>query len=276
MTDRSEPSPQVFLSHVREDTSAAALIARAIRTVLPVAVREAPEAPGRLGTTLADAVASTDMVVFLLSKAVGDVTPASSSMELLAFDAKQRGLDLVPVLLEPCEIPANLKHHTPVDLTEDGALGISRLMTRIRGQATIDFRRLKPPQFEDLVLMLLKDEFGNLDQPTGAKDHGHDAVMTQGDKTWLVQVKHYSRGRISVRDISDMLARIQGHTATEAYALLVTNAQVTSEAEAFLHGTDPGRAERVRIMDGSAVEEMLLGHPDLIERYFGDVDRDAS
>lgn len=146
-----------------------------------------------------EAIESSDIVVVLLSRAALNArwVEAETAMAL-SLESKRRGIDLVPVLLEPCEVPEGLRDRLTVDLSEDGALGVGRLIARLRGDRAIDLKALDSQLFERLVGDVLEHEGFAVTAAGGVGDMGRDFIGRRGSENWVVEVKHYPQNRVSV------------------------------------------------------------------------------
>ena len=196
----SDGPSRVFISHAHEDTSAAALIARSLRRDFAVELTETQFHPGQnFRSAIFEAIESSDIVVVLLSRAALNArwVEAETAMAL-SLESKRRGIDLVPVLLEPCEVPEGLRDRLTVDLSEDGALGVGRLIARLRGDRAIDLKALDSQLFERLVGDVLEHEGFAVTAAGGVGDMGRDFIGRRGSENWVVEVKHYPQNRVSV------------------------------------------------------------------------------
>jgi len=163
----SDGPSRVFISHAHEDASAADLIARSLQRDLAVELAEAKFHPGQdFRSAIFEAIGSSDIVVVLLSRAALNArwVEAETAMAL-SLESKRRDIDLVPVLLEPCEVPEGFRDRLMVDLSKDGALGVGRLIARLRGDRAIDFKALDPQLFERLVRECLNTKALSSPQP---------------------------------------------------------------------------------------------------------------
>lgn len=218
-------------------------------------------------SAIPEPIESSDVVVILLSRAALNAhwVDAETAMAL-SLESKRRDIDLVPVLLEPCDVPEGLRNRLTVDLSEDGALGVGRLITRLRGVHAIDFKALDSRLFERLVADVLGREGFALTSSSHGPDAGYDFAGSHGSERWVVEVKHYSQERISVSAIHQVMALLRRDD--EAYALLVTSSQLTSVAQEYLEDTSRWAPARIRVIDGVELKQLIAKYPDLIDKYF--------
>jgi len=226
------------------------------------------EPGGTWSSRLLEDISSTDSVVLLLSESVASSAGNSAEIQTLASESRSRDIDVVPVLLEEIEIPSALQGIVAIDLSKEGALGVSRLIVRLLGAKAIDFQKISPQAFEKMTLDLLVAEgFETSAVPDSeVGDRGYDSVAHKGSETWVVQAKHYSQSRLSVNLIRRALLQMEDQAPPGANLIFVTSAQPTSVALEFLH--ESSRSRRVVIWDRVRLEQMLLRHPPILEEYF--------
>jgi Predicted endonuclease distantly related to archaeal Holliday junction resolvase and Mrr-like restriction enzymes len=258
------------MSYSHEDASAAALIARSLQLNFAVELSNPEFALGQtISSAIYDAIESSDVVIVLLSQAAlrTDWVRAETAMAL-SQESKRRDIDLVPVLLEPCEIPDGLRDRLAVDLSQDGALGVGRLITRLMGDRAVDFKALDASSFESLVAEILRREDFALTAVSRNADMGRDFTASHGGERWVIEVKQYTpQKRLSVSVINQVIEQVRRYEP-EANALLVTSGQLTSVAQDYLDHASRQMGGRIRVIDGVELKQLLAKHPDLIDRYF--------
>src|SRR6266536_1248855 len=268
-TTLADRRSRVFISFDYEhDASAAALIARSLQRDFVVELTGTQFHPGQnVRSAILEAIESSDILVILLSRAALDTrwVEAETAMEL-SLESKRRDIDLVPVLLEPCEVPEGLRDRLTVDLSEDGALGVGRLIARLKGDRAIDFKALNGQLFERLVRDVLEYEGYAATAPPHVADMGYDFVGLRGSESWLVEVKHYSQKRVSVEAIHQ-IARLFDNLDSGTNVLLVTSSQLTSVAQEYLEDISRPSPGRIAVIDGVALKQLVAKHPDLIDKY---------
>jgi hypothetical protein len=203
----------------------------------------------------------------LLSRAAWDSERfRAEAVAALDQESKRRDIDLVPVLLEPCKIPEGLSGRLAVDLSQDGALGVGRLITRLLKDRAVDFKALDHLAFERLVYDLLQHELLDTIEVHRGTDQGYDFAGSRDGEHWVVEVKHYSQQRLSVSAIHQIMGMISDSPGTNA--LLVTSGQLTSVASKYLEDASSRVPARIRVIDGVELKQLLAKHPDLIDNYF--------
>jgi hypothetical protein len=270
---------RVFLSYASSDKPSARFIADALRQSGVSTWLDEWEI--RVGDSFVQrieaAAKSSDYILLLLSPAAVDSEWVQTEINFaLSRELKERAIRLVPVLVADCEIPPVLRDRTWLDMRGNNReIGIRRLVEQLSAVPAIRFTDLTPEIFERLVGDLLV-ELGFSVQAHGRSgpDLGFDftAVYKSYDPfgvektdTWLVEVKLYSNSRVSIT----VLRQVVGLLATSreaAMSLVVTSGNITSEARRFLAGS--GYGNRVRVIEGPELTNLIARYPALIERYF--------
>ena len=185
-----------------------------------------------------------------------------------------RAIRIVPALIEECEVPDVLRNARLLDLRKPD--GTQTLVNRLSDLDRVDFRRLAPPDFEDLVAALLRSM--GFDVQTTPLDTAHQwdlkaRYAVKGPfgpttETWLVEIKQYGHDRrLGVRVLHELMARLAVSSADKC--LVVTSSQLTSIARRFVADANRGGPERIKLLDGSELTTRLLEHPAIVDRFFG-------
>ncbi len=259
---------RVFLSYERGDSEAAGEIARALEARgLNVWADQWQVEPGEsVAAQIRNAVETTDTFVAVLSSAGAR---SSGVWAEVAVALDRRGIDVVPVIFPPVDLPPVLAGRHVVEYT--GPAAAQRLADRIELGATLDLTRLPPDRFEGLVVELLQ-RYGYAIAPNLVQaDAGYDlhAVHsgqpgTEGPDDFLVQVKAYRSSRVSVNDIQRLSELVRRSGAVRG--LLVTSGQLTSVARRTVeHANEDGIP--LQVMEGPLLRRMLVENPDIGHRY---------
>lgn len=270
---------QVFLSYASEDKASARIIADALRqSGVSTWFAESDILWGEnLAEKIETAARSSDYILLLLSPAAVDSTWVRSEINFaLSRELKERAIRLVPVLVADCEIPLVLRDRQYLDMRGNNReIGIRRLVDQLSAVPAIRFSELTPQTFERLVGDLLNElgfvvEAQSMSGPDKGFDYkaeykSHDPFGVEKTETWLVQVKLYSKARVSVSVLREMVGLLL-HWRDAGMALVITNGNLTSEARGFL--SDLGYAHRIRVIEGPELTNLIARYPALIERYF--------
>jgi restriction endonuclease Mrr len=141
----------------------------------------------------------------------------------------------------------------------------------------VDWSRLSPATFEELVGELLTQLGFTIQRTPVNRDGGYDFVAsltaqdpfgTEKTETWLVEAKLYKESRVSVTSLRQLIGALHTHPrATKAVVL--TNGQLTSAAREFLEDTRWPLKGDLRVVDGTALTSLITQHADLFARFFG-------
>lgn len=283
----SDPTPQsaarhVFISFAHADEPTARFIAHLLEEAsIPVWREEQHLLPRQdVAGTIRHAVKKSDTAVLLLSPAVSDSPKAQREQSAIASELDRRGIDVIPALVAPYEVPNHLKQRGIVDLTgPELQISINRLIKRIREGAVLDLARLTPALLESLVRDLLLGLGLRVGLAARGGDEGFDFSTTSeadvlglGDsRSWLVQVKHHKSERVSldaIRDLTTTLERFPEGTS----ALLITSGHLTSIAQKYLADLELPPEGEIRVIDGTRLKQLVSQQPGLISDYFAFTD----
>ncbi|MDB5931774.1 MAG: restriction endonuclease [Polaromonas sp.] len=117
-----------------------------------------------------------------------------------------------------------------------------------RSQDALD--RMSWQDFEILVGEHFRREgFGVTDNGGGGADGGVDVVLRQGNKTYLVQCKHWRALRVGVQPVRELYGVMAAHGASGGF--VVTSGEFTEEALRFADGL------ALTLMTGKALRHSL-------------------
>jgi hypothetical protein len=271
---------RIFLSYAFEDSIEARRVARSLGDAgFNIWLNEWHLIPGEdVDQTIGEAIRSSDKLVVLLSPhSVASPWVRQELKHASSARLDQRGIDTIPALLAPCDVPKDLQDRGIVDLTQDNPDGLQQLIDRLRYSKAMDFRSLNARSFERLVAdLLLRLGFGvelewrikpDSAPAIKASYHHQDPLGSIQELIYFVETKFYPHERASVVSIRQMIGYI--HDAPRnVRGLLVTNGLLTSEARGFLEQADTITTERLSVLEGSELRRLLARYPDLIDRYF--------
>lgn len=271
------PNRQVFLSYTRDDREAAARVAAALNDAgLKVWVADWELNVGdNIPEKMDEALKSSDIVLVLFSsKSVG--SPWLTAELQLAQKLTDRAITVIPAMIDQFPIPLEFSNRPFVDLSHDISSAAQRLADQLNASTEIDFTRLSPRTFEELVGDLLTELGFSVERRSVLRDEGVDFVAlhsapdpfgTARTETWYVEVKLYKEQRVSVSTIRQMLGYLAALPGS-AKGLLITNGQLTSEARKFLSDVNNRYGRELRSIDGTELKSLLLQKPNLTRRYF--------
>ena len=283
---KPEVDHRVFISYVHDDRYVAehirnALARSGIRRMDDVAI-----AAGRDWTTeIREAIRASDVLLVLLSPAALAYPWIDAGIDqMLSVDLDRRGVELIPVLAAPTEMPAPLRNRPFVDLTENLTAGLNQLVQQVKAAAQIDFSLMTPESFEKFVADLLRAVGFRVGERRRGPESGVDlrATYERTDpfgspetEVWLVEAKLYSHARVSVdaiRNLAGAVALASGVTR----GLLVTNVQLTSVARGYVEKLEQTSHVRLRVLDGIELRNLLRRFPAVAARHFGSTTKPGS
>jgi hypothetical protein len=268
---------RVFLSYTHSDRDLAQRISDALdQSGIPGTSHIEVSAGEDFASKLGDVIGTNDFVVLLLSPAAFAINWVDAEGDrTLSGDLDQRGVELIPVLAVPTDLPPTLRDRTVVDLTSDVSAGVRQLVTQINATSRVDFSAMTPRAFEEFVADLLRAVGFNLaagpysDSTVDfrATYHRTDPFGLPETEVWFVEAKLYSHKRVSVEALRALAGAVAlGSGATRG--LLVTNTQLTSVAREFLHKLDQSRHVRLQVIDGVELRNLIRRYPAVAVRHF--------
>lgn len=276
---QSKRTKQVFLSYDEGDKTVARQIAEALYNAHINVWFDEWELYYDDSITIRteEAVAASDVFLVLLSpKSVKSHWVQTELSTFLARELNNRAITLIPILIEECKVPSVFADRLNLDLSKDFESGLARLISQLRSLPEIDFSILDGRTFEKLVSELLQVLGFSIQEEPPTRDSGVDffASFSSRDpfgakrrEVWLVEVKLYRDQRVSVSALRQMLGYIV--MSRGGKGLVVTNGQLTSVAREFLRETAENAGHDLRVIDGTELTNLLMQHPQIVERYFG-------
>jgi hypothetical protein len=280
--DSSNKRTKVFLSHAHEDAEVADRIGQALQEAgVSAFYHQLGLSPGdSINRAISSELSASDFVVLLLSPAALQSSWMMEEVETLArSEWRQRAISLIPVKIRPCRIPDFLYKWSIIDATRSFSRGMEKLVQVLRVAPYIDLYYLKPPQFEELVIALLKAYgFRKVKRASFMDEYAFDIVAEYRTKDpfgrsevqeWLIEVKYHA-GKIKT-DIS-ALREFLGAIALRkerAQALFVTASQLTSAAREWIESLDKRNAPPLTVLEGTDVIRLLLAKPRVANKFFG-------
>ena len=273
------PQPKVFLSYASEDRDTAIRIAEGLGKLGVQTWFDAVPLGQSFSKRITEAISASDYLVLLLSPhaLASDWVKYELDAALMAKELTARDITILPVLIADTEIPGFLKGIVYLDCRKNIEQGIERLVEQISAAPEIDFSRLTPEKFENLVAELLaRLNFTNITRPRRSIETGYDikAEYIRTDpfeltvtETWLVECKFYQRSRADLKVISQFLIYLST-LGPNSHGLLVINSQLTSVAQEHLANLKLKMGIDVRVLDGTELKRLLIKHKDLVSKYF--------
>jgi TIR domain/Restriction endonuclease len=263
-------APSIFVSHAHADRGVAQRMAAELQDAgVDIRRVEALAAPSESWSEqIRETIRTSDIVLVLLSPAAVDSKMVREELDTaLLAELNERAVTVVPALIEDCELPPALKDRQVLDLRAHVYEGVRRLAEQLSVASDIDFTRMAPEEFEELVAALVEDLGFDLVSRDPGPDRGYDlrARGPTGD-LWLVEAKHYGKARVDLSSVQRLVGASVVHRATGA--LLVTSGQLTSATRSYIEEIDAKSPFSVRVIDRTTLTAMLLQRPELARRFF--------
>ena len=273
-TDQSRPAARVFVSHSFQDNDVAERISTALKAADFNVWFDAWElqAGDSIATRVREGLRASDFLVVLLSPDSVNSRWVRDEMSLaLSSELRQRAITLFPVMLRDCDVPKTLRDLTAIDLRDNRPGGVERLVEALQLAWDVDFRRLSPRRFEDLVAAVFEAEGYSVQQSMGTVDGGHDLLITRKENdsplTYAVQVKHYKERRASIDTIRSAVgATLLAGRRTRA--IIVSSTQLTSAAQELVADINRNSGVELEVIDGPSLERRVLRHPTVVKHFF--------
>jgi hypothetical protein len=275
----SKQRPQVFVSYASADSMAAKVIVERLRSRDLNVWLDADELrPGdHWAESIRTAISASAYFLLLLSKKSVQSSWMIHEVEAALKELQSRDVTFVPVLLEDCDIPPSLAIYQCFDMRSGVEENLERLAEALRSTPKIDFEKLSPQTFEQLVIDLLeKLGFINIQPEVHRRDSGVDAVVEFRQKdpfgaetreAYVVQTKFYRHSRAGL----EALRQLAGYAKSDPKinkALLVTNGNLTSVALDWVNDAPKATGIPIRVIDGTELKRLLLHNTDLVSKYF--------
>lgn len=204
--------------------------------------------------------------------------------ETIGYKLRSRNISVVPVYCgrKPADARTTGAFSFTVELDECGKpsdKSIEKIVTTLRDLPRIQFDRLSPVDFENLVIALLERlRFFDIEQ-NRTHDYGFDLLARTharnpfggvGTITWLVEIKFRKDSRADIGALNQLSSRLE-QSSLETNGVLITNGQLTSTAREWVEQNQRKKRTSITIVDGIQLREMLMKYPALIDKFFPEV-----
>lgn len=187
-----------------------------------------------------------------------------------------RGIILLPIRIDECEIPSILKDQEVIDIAGRRKEEFNKLIHIIGAVPNVDLTSVDPQRFEALVKdLLIKEGFTTSVDVVGG-DVGYDLLVEYSNAGTLesepvgvtaIQVKHYPKSKADLMALTQFAASLK-RSANIRKGILVTNSSLTSTAREWLEHLNKAEEVSISVIEGVEFKELLLRHQDLIQKYF--------
>lgn len=275
----SKQRPQVFVNYASADSAAAKAIVEGLRSRdIKVWIDTDEIRPrDRWAESIRTAISASSYFLHILSKRSVQSSWMAHEVDSVLKELQSRDVTFLPVLLEDCDIPSSLAMYQCFDMRSGVEENLEKLAEALRFTPKIDFEKLSPQTFEQLVVDLLeKLGFVNLQPEIQQKDSGFDAVVEFRQKdpfgaetreVYAVEAKFYRHSRAGLQSLIQLAGYAKNDPKINK-ALLVTNGNLTSVALDWVNDAPKATGVPIRVIDGTELKRLLLQNTDLISKYF--------
>ncbi len=235
------------------------------------------EQGSNIQTNLKYFVESSDIILLLLSKSY--FHSAYSEKELYTFldRSKKRKVSIIPVAIERCNIPWQLKNLNTIYFYKNIDAGIEKLKRQINVLEHVSFDKFTAKGFEEFTYLLLKEYgFRNISREFHNSDYGIDFVAEAYTKNpfgfmqkeiWIVEVKFYENERFSINTIKQLFEYKRSILPHDSKMLLITNSILTSVAENYLEDIQKHENTQIEVIDGIKLKKLIAKRIKLINEF---------
>jgi hypothetical protein len=276
---------RIFVSHHHSDAVVASRLGEALaQRGLGAHVDSYDVAPGEdVLSHLLYSVESSDFVLLLIPSEPSDEAKwiRRELDKSLRYKIKSRNVSVIPVyvgrrpLVAPFTSPVSftLDPHGPYSTTERQ---IDRIADYVRNVPRVDFERLTPPQFEELIYALLQKlhlfDVSRVNHPDlgfdmEAKSRVRTPFGGYSFITWLIEVKFRRSSRVDIHLLDQLSTELEKYPI-EMNGVVITNGQLTSTAREWLEDNARTRRTSMTVVDGTQLRELVLKYPELVDTFF--------
>ncbi|MAT50051.1 MAG: hypothetical protein CMK32_02575 [Porticoccaceae bacterium] len=269
---------RVFLSYCHADIEVASNIERRLRDDSIEVLSSFDLDPGsNIQTNLKYFVESSDIVLLLLSKAYFNSVYSGKELYEFLDESNKRKVTVIPVAIERCNIPWQLKNLNTINLYSNIDSGIELLKRQINVLTHVSFDDFSAKSFEEFTYLLLREYgFKNIKREFHNSDYGIDFIAEAFTKnpfgstqkeTWIVEVKFYRNERFSINTIQQLFEYKRRILPHDSKMLLITNSILTSVAEEYLSDLQKHENTQIEVIDGIKLKKLIAKRKKLINEF---------
>ena len=222
---------------------------------------------------------SSETVIVLLSKSLFQSEFARYEFPKFFFEeARKRKINIIPLLIERCQIPSDFLEFEIVNLTNSFETGLKKVIQKLKIIPEISFDDFSPKKFEEFTYDLLKSYgFKNIKREQRINDSGVDFIAESFAKDvfglpnkeiWMIEVKFYREERFSINSVNQILNLYQYFNKEDAIILLITNSVLTSVAQEYIDDVQRDRNIDIKVVDGVLLKKLVAKRKRLLNKYF--------
>jgi Holliday junction resolvase len=222
---------------------------------------------------------SSETVIVLLSRSLFSSDYFQHEFPQYFFEeARKRKINIIPILIEKCQVPSDFLEFEIVNLTNDFNKGLQRIIQKLKIIPEITFDHFSPREFEEFTFDLLKAfRFKNIQRGQTFNDRGIDFIAESYSndvfgfptkEVWMVEVKFYREQRFSISSLNQIIDLYRYINREDTKILLITNSVLTSVAEEFIEETQRERNIEIKVLDGIKLKKVVTKRKRLLNKYF--------
>lgn len=222
---------------------------------------------------------SSETVIILLSKSLFQSEFARYEFPKFFFEeARKRKINIIPILIERCQIPSDFLEFEIVNLTKNFESGLKKVIQKLKIIPEISFDNFSPMTFEEFTYDLLKAYgFKNIQREQRINDTGVDFIAESFAKDvfglpnkeiWIIEVKFYREERFSINSVNQIINLYQYFNKEDARILLITNSVLTSVAQEYIDDVQRDRNLDIKVVDGVLLKKLVAKRKRLLNKYF--------
>lgn len=269
---------KIYLSYCHSDREVALDIERRLREDNIEVLSSYDIDPGsNIQSNLRYVVESSDIILLVLSKDYFRSAYSEKELDIFLNESKERKVSIIPVVIERCKIPWQLKNFNAVYLYNSIDDGVEKLKRQIYVISHVSFDDFSASEFEEFTNLLLKEYgFKNIRRNFSSSGYAIDFVadaltknpfgFTQKE-TWIVEVKFYKNERFSINTIKQLFEYKRSMLPLDSKMLLITNSILTSVAEEYLGDIQKHENTQIEVIDGIKLKKLISRRKRLINEF---------
>ncbi len=155
---------------------------------------------------------------------------------------------------------------------------IQKLITYLANVPKVDFERLSPSEFEQLIVALLKKlRFVDIEEQRIYGDMGFDILAKTKTRnpfggmsfiSWAIEIKYNKNSRADISSLKQLSYYLEDRSI-DVNGVLITNGQLTSTAREWLEFNEKEKRTSITVVDGVKLKQLILKHPSIVDDFFG-------
>ena len=272
---------RVFISYNHQDSSIAHRISDALQRESIDVVFDYKDIS--IGENVFDQIRymyeTSETVMVLLSQSLFASDYFRYEFPKYFFDeARKRKVNIIPVLVEKCQIPSDFLEYEIINVTNDFEKGLQKIVQKLKIIPEISFDGFSPLEFEEFTYDLLKAYgFKNIQREQRVNDVGIDFIAESFNKdafgfptkeVWMIETKFYREERFSINSLHRIIESFNYINRIDAKILLITNSVLTSVAEEYIEDAQRNRNIEIKVLDGAKLKKVVSKRKRLLNKYF--------